>query len=176
MNFQLKTPGLPNLPFAVAAALVAVSFASPVHGEVVATPHVKAEVLLEKPSVAPGESFDVALRLRMKDGWHTYWKHPGDSGEPTDISWNLPPGFTAGAIQWPYPQKIHLAPRPTYFYEGDVMLLVPFKAASAAKLGTTARVTAYGYWMVCEKVCIPEEVKLALDVPIGTGSVSPSER
>lgn len=133
-----------------------------------------AELLLEKTSVAPGESFDVALRLRMKEGWHTYWKHPGDSGEPTDLTWKLPPGFTAGEIQWPYPQKISLAPLTTYGYEGEVVLLVPFKAAGDAKPGTTARVTADAYWMVCEKVCIPEEVTLALDVPIGAAPVSPS--
>src|SRR4028118_1106746 len=114
----MKTPGpLPALPMrrtprnlrgvAVAAVLAVASLAaSAVHGQVVSTPHVKAELLLEKPSVAPGESFDVALRMRMKDGWHTYWKHPGDSGEPTAISWKLPPGFTAGDIQWPYPEKI----------------------------------------------------------------------
>ncbi|HVS32085.1 MAG TPA: thioredoxin family protein [Thermoanaerobaculia bacterium] len=183
----MKTPGrLPELQIrptprhlralAVAAVLVVASFvASAVHGDVVSTPHVRAELLLEKPSVAPGESFDVALRLRMKDGWHTYWKHPGDSGEPTDISWNLPPGFTAGDIQWPYPQKISMAPLSTYGYEGEAMLLVPFNAATDAKPGTTARVTADAYWMVCEKICIPEEVTLALDVPIGEGPVVPSE-
>lgn len=173
MSFQLKK--LPKLQIGMAVFLAASFLASPAHGEVVATPHVRAELLLEKPSVAPGESFDVALRLRMKDGWHTYWKHPGDSGEPTDISWNLPPGFTAGDIQWPYPQKISLAPLTTYGYEGEVILLVPFKAASDAKPGTTARVTADAYWMVCEKVCIPEEVSLALDIPIGKGPVAPSE-
>lgn len=160
----------------IAAALLIASFAaSAVRAEAVSTPHVTAELLLEKPSVAPGESFDVGLRLRMKDGWHTYWKHPGDSGEPTAISWNLPPGFTAGEIQWPYPQKISLAPLTTYGYEGEAMLLVPFKAASDAKPGTSARVTAGVSWMVCEKICIPEEVTLALDIPIGEGPVVPSE-
>ncbi|HYH08721.1 MAG TPA: thioredoxin family protein [Thermoanaerobaculia bacterium] len=183
----MKTPGpLPNLQIlptprdlsavAVAVVLVVASFvASGAHAEAVSTPHVRAELLLEKPSVAPGESFDVGLRLRMKDGWHTYWKHPGDSGEPTAVNWNLPPGFTAGDLQWPYPQKISLAPLTTYGYEGEVMLLVPFKAASDAKPGTIARVTADAYWMVCEKICIPEEVKLALDVPIGASPVSPAE-
>ncbi|MEA2465861.1 MAG: hypothetical protein QOJ98_3608 [Acidobacteriota bacterium] len=149
--------------------------ASAVHGQAVSTPHVTAELLLEKPSVAPGESFDVALRLRMKDGWHTYWKHPGDSGEPTEVSWNLPPGFIVGDIQWPYPHKISMAPLTTYGYEGEVMLLVPFKAASDAKPGTTARVTADAHWMVCEKICIPEDVTLALDVPIGAGPVVPTQ-
>lgn len=113
--------------------------------------------------------------MRMKEGWHTYWKHPGDSGEPTDLTWNLPPGFTAGAIQWPYPHKISMAPLTTYGYEGEVMLLVPFKAASDAKPGTTVRATANAYWMVCEKTCIPEEVTLALDIPIAETPATPSE-
>jgi thiol:disulfide interchange protein/DsbC/DsbD-like thiol-disulfide interchange protein len=182
----VKTPArLPDLQsrpaprdlrtLAAAAVLAVASFvASAVHGQAVSTPHVTAELLLEKPAVAPGESFDVALRLRMKDGWHTYWKHPGDSGEPTDITWHLPPGFTAGDIQWPYPRKINMAPLTTYGYEGEVMLLVPFKAASDARPGTTARVTADVHWMVCEKICIPEDVTLALDVPIGKGHVAPT--
>ncbi|HEX8253450.1 MAG TPA: thioredoxin family protein [Thermoanaerobaculia bacterium] len=76
--------------------------------------------------------------------------------------------------QWPYPEKISLDPLTTYGYEGEVTLLVPFKAASDAKPGTTARVTADVYWMVCEKICIPEEVKLALDVPIGERPVAPN--
>ncbi|HEX8616905.1 MAG TPA: protein-disulfide reductase DsbD domain-containing protein [Thermoanaerobaculia bacterium] len=160
---------------AAAAVLLLASFVTfSIHGQAVSTPHVKAELLLEKASVAPGESFDVAVRLQMKEGWHTYWKHPGDSGEPTDVSWTLPAGFTAGEIQWPYPEKISLAPLTTYGYEGEVMLLVPFKAASDAKPRTTARVTANAYLMVCEKVCIPEEVTLALDVPIGESPVAPS--
>jgi thiol:disulfide interchange protein len=161
--------------FAAGAALIIASFvALPAQGEVVSTPHVQAELLLEKPSIAPGESFDVALRMRMKEGWHTYWKHPGDSGEATDVTWTLPPGFSAGDIQWPYPQKISLAPLTTYGYEGETMLLFPFKAASDAKPGTTARLTGNAYWMVCEKICIPEEVTLAVDVPIGNEPVAPS--
>lgn len=170
----MKTPGrrLPRF----AAVLLAASFAaSAAHGEAVSTPHVTAQLLLEKRAVAPGESFDVALELRMKDGWHTYWKHPGDSGEPTDVHWNLPPGFTAGDVRWPYPQKISMAPLTTYGYEREVMLLAPFKAAPDAKPGTTARVTADVHWMVCEKICIPEDVTLLLDIPIGDRPVGPSE-
>lgn len=177
----MKTPRLPDLQcrrtprnLRTAAIALLLALASAVHADVVSTPHVTAELLLEKPTVAPGEAFDVALRMRMKEGWHTYWKHPGDSGEPTDIRWNLPAGFTAGDIQWPYPQKISLAPLTTYGYEGEVLLLVPFQAATDAKPGTTARVTADVYWMVCEKVCIPEEVKLALDVPIGAAPAAPA--
>ena len=46
---------------------------------------------------SPGQTDDVALRLKMADGWHTYWQNPGDSGLPTTITWTLPAGVTRRA-------------------------------------------------------------------------------
>ena len=58
----------------------------------------------DHPAAAPGQSVWVALDLRIKPGWHTYWRTPGDSGLPTTIKWTLPDGVTAGDIQWPVPR------------------------------------------------------------------------
>src|SRR5690348_9511984 len=69
-----------------------------------ATDLVKAELVAEPPSVAPGATLWLDLHLATQAGWHTYWRNPGDAGEPTTIDWTLPPGFSAGAIQWPVPQ------------------------------------------------------------------------
>lgn len=139
----------------------------------VSTPHVTAELLLETSHVRPGEEFRVGLHLRMKEGWHTYWKYPGDSGEPTAIDWTLPQGFTAGPILWPQPQRISMEPLTTYGYEGEVLLLVPLRAPADAAAGTKAALTANVTWMVCEEICIPEEVTLALDVPVSGEPSSP---
>jgi len=49
-------------------------------GPTVATDNVKARLLSEVTSVAPGQTFNVALELDIRDGWHTYWRNPGDSG------------------------------------------------------------------------------------------------
>lgn len=146
--------------------LIASLAALPSVGGPVSTPHVTAELLLDRSHVRPGEEFRLGLHLRMKEGWHTYWKHPGDSGEATTIDWVLPNGFTAGPILWPQPQRISLKPLTTYGYEGDVLLLVPMRAPATAVAGSSAPIKANVYWMVCEKVCIPEEVTLQIDVPI----------
>jgi thiol:disulfide interchange protein/DsbC/DsbD-like thiol-disulfide interchange protein len=149
------------------------SLALPSAGEPVSTPHVTAELLLDRSHVRPGEEFRLGLHLRMKEGWHTYWKHPGDSGEATTIDWVLPDGFTARPILWPQPQRISLKPLTTYGYEGDVLLLVPMRAPATAVAGSKASMTANVYWMVCEKICIPEEVALKIDVPIAGEPSSP---
>src|SRR5215210_5687367 len=66
---------------------------------------VKAELIADTNAVVPGKPFTAGLLLRMVPGWHTYWQNSGDSGMPTRIEWQLPPGFKAGEIQWPLPEK-----------------------------------------------------------------------
>ncbi|HEX8433130.1 MAG TPA: protein-disulfide reductase DsbD domain-containing protein, partial [Longimicrobium sp.] len=153
--------------------LIASLAALPSVGAPVSTPHVTAELLLDRSHVRPREEFRVGLHLRMKEGWHTYWKHPGDSGEATTIDWVVPDGFTAGPILWPQPQRISLKPLTTYGYEGDVLLLTPMRAPAAAVAGSRASFKANVYWMVCEKICIPEEVTLSIDVPIAGAPPAP---
>ena len=78
------------LPAAVLAlaAFLAPAAAAPI----VKTDHVEAALVSERVSAEPGKPLTVGLRLRMIPHWHTYWKNPGDSGLPTRIQWELPPG------------------------------------------------------------------------------------
>ena len=68
----------------------------PAIGNPVTTDNVKARLVSEADSIAPGQSIWVALELDIRDGWHTYWRNPGDSGQATQIVWTLPPGITRG--------------------------------------------------------------------------------
>ena len=81
-----------------------------------AEPKVRVELLSEVASIAPGETFWVALRQEIAPGWHTYWMNPGDSGEPPRIEWALPTGFTAGEFVWPPPERIAVGPAMSYGY------------------------------------------------------------
>ncbi len=86
-------------------------------------PHVTAELIPEKTLVTSGQPFGIILHLHSDPDWHTYWINPGDAGLATTIKWTLPPGFTAGPIQWPTPEKHSMGPLMTYGYAGDVYLL-----------------------------------------------------
>ena len=98
--------------------LLAVGLASPtafaLSGNTVATDNVKARLVSEVAAVGSGQAFWVALELDIRDGWHTYWRNPGDSGEPTKLVWQLPPGFTAGDIVWTTPHRFEIAPLVNY--------------------------------------------------------------
>ncbi|HEY7512864.1 MAG TPA: protein-disulfide reductase DsbD domain-containing protein, partial [Vicinamibacteria bacterium] len=54
--------------------------------------HVQASLVSETESIQPGKPLQVAVRLQMDEGWHTYWKNPADSGLPTRMTWRLPEG------------------------------------------------------------------------------------
>jgi thiol:disulfide interchange protein DsbD len=75
-----------------------------------AQPKVQASLIPERAGVAPGGTVTVALNEVIRKEWHTYWVNPGDSGAPTTIKWHLPEGWTADAIQWPYPKRLPVGP------------------------------------------------------------------
>lgn len=135
----------------------------------VKTDHVEAELVAERVGLAPGSSFTVALRLKMIEHWHTYWKNPGDSGLPTKIAWQLPPGFEAGAIQWPHPKRLPTGPLTNFGYEGEVLLLTQLQAPAGLKPGEQVALNARADWLVCKDVCIPEHAQLSLTLPVTVG-------
>src|SRR5689334_17285528 len=110
----------------ITAAVLAVSGVA--HAQATAdTTQVKAELLLEQPAVAPGDTVTAGLDLKIIPHWHTYWRTPGDSGLPTTIKWTLPAGVSAGDIAWPLPQRIDVAGLMNFGYEDHVTLLTPLK-------------------------------------------------
>ena len=110
---------------------------------------VKATLLSETLSAEPGTTLWTALRLDIKPGWHTYWRNPGDAGLPTTIDWNLPPGFSAGDIEWPVPRRFVSGDAGNYGYEGSVDLLIPIRVPKDAPPGRDVAITAEAAWLVC---------------------------
>jgi thiol:disulfide interchange protein/DsbC/DsbD-like thiol-disulfide interchange protein len=139
--------------------------AFPLGGKVVASDNVKARIVSEVLSLGPGQSAWLALELDIRDGWHTYWRNPGDSGEATKLTWQLPPGFTAGDIVWTTPHSFEVAPLVNYGYAKHAVHLVQITAPNDLKAGSPIDLTAKASWLVCSDVCIPETADLKLQLP-----------
>ena len=116
--------------------------------------HTQATLILGADAAAPGSTVLVGVQLRMEPGWHTYWKNPGEAGEATSVKWQLPPGVTAGEIQWPSPQKLPPADITTYGYDHEVVLLVPLSLAKSVPEGPLT-LSAKVSWLECKESCIP---------------------
>lgn len=137
----------------------------------VSTPRVKATLLSSRDAVQPGERFQVALVQSIARGWHTYWQNPGDSGEATRIDWTLPAGMSAGEIQWPAPKAIRVEPLVNFGYEGTLVLPVEITVPAGAKPGDIVDLRANATWLVCEKICIPEEGSFTLQLPVAPAAI-----
>ena len=137
---------------------------------VVTTERVRAELMAHAPQGAEaGKTVWVGLQLAHQPEWHTYWKNSGDSGLPTQLTWTLPAGVTAGEIAWPVPTKIPLGTLLNYGYEGTVLLAVPLTIAPQFKpslLSSDLDIKLKALWLVCRKECIPEEGDFALKLPL----------
>ncbi|MDB6175580.1 MAG: dsbD [Chthoniobacteraceae bacterium] len=123
-------------------------------------------LIADTTAVVAGKPFTAGVRLKMKSGWHTYWQFGGSSGAPTRISWQLPEGFKASPIQWPLPTARVDEGELTYIYENDVLLLV--EITPPAQLPSTGSISlkANLHWLVCEKLCVPGEGDVSLDLPV----------
>ena len=136
----------------------------------VTTPYVRAELVAHAPQgVAPGQPLWLGLSITHQPEWHTYWKNSGDSGLPTELAWQLPPGLDAGEIAWPLPHKIPIGTLANYGYEGTVLLPVPVTVASTFEPGPLAQeatIHLRASWLVCRKECIPADGEFTLQLPI----------
>src|ERR1700734_1965123 len=104
-------------------------------GNTVTTDNVKARLISEADAIAPGQSIWVALEFDIRDGWHTYWRNPGDSGQATKLAWTLPAGLSAGDIVLTTPHRFEIAPLVNYGYAKHAMHLVKVTAAPDLKAG-----------------------------------------
>jgi thiol:disulfide interchange protein DsbD len=134
---------------------------------------VRAELVAEPAAVAPGEPFWVALRLNIREGWHVYWRNPGDSGEAVAVTWHLPPGYSAGPIAWPTPERIPVAHLVNFGYERETVLLTRIAPPAGAAAGASIDIKADASWLVCRKECIPGEASLSLAIPSAAPGVTP---
>jgi thiol:disulfide interchange protein DsbD len=139
------------------------------------TPHTKVALDVSDVAAKPGSTVIAAVHMKMDEGWHTYWKNPGDSGKATKITWTLPAGVTAGEIEWPVPEKLEDAGLITYIFKGETALIVPLTIAPNAAAGT-ATIKAKVSWLECEKECIPQNTTVQATLQIGSESKASSEQ
>lgn len=147
---------LPALLLSLAALLPATALAQ-----------VKASLVAAETAIVPGKPVQVALRLVHQPHWHTYWINPG-TGLVTEIKWSLPPGWTAGPIQWPAPHVIKdkTGTVTGNGFENDTFLPVTLTPPAGLTAGSTITFKASAEWLMCEDVCMPGNADVTLTLPV----------
>ena len=119
--------------------------------------------LLAGPPTSSGQ-IQLGVHFVLEKGWHIYWINPGDSGQPPEFHWQLPPGFTAGPIQWPHPERMQNGRMADYGYHDQTLLLVPLHAPQKhATISSDIALDAK--CLICREVCLPDHAQLHLNLP-----------
>jgi thiol:disulfide interchange protein DsbD len=135
-----------------------------------AAPKTHVRLLLSAESARPGDTIWAGLEMDMPPTWHTYWRNGGDAGEPIKIDWDLPPGVSAGEINWPIPAKLTEpagdTPIVTYVYTNKVVLLIPIALAKDLHPGPL-ELKAAARWMECSDICVFASNSVTVPLAIG---------
>lgn len=107
----------------------------------------------------------LVVTIDHEEGWHTYWKNPGDAGLPTKFNFSLnKKPLELDASEWPIPtQYIEAGDIVTVGYSGTQHFFF-----SDPKSALDAHIT----FLICKDICIPGEARLQL--PMGQQFVSSS--
>jgi len=138
---------------------------------------IAASLIPETSVVVPGQTVTLALMMRPSKGWHGYWKNPGDSGIETQIAWDMPAGFAAGAIQYPVPDRLIISGLMNYVYEGDYAQLIDVKVPAGLAPGTRLPIRARVDYLACTKeICVPETANVAVNLEAGSAPAAQTNR
>ena len=129
---------------------------------------IEASLIAERAVTTPGDSFNIGLYQVIPEGWHTYWRNPGDFGLPIELEWDVPDGVEIGEIHWPAPEELPLGDGAImdYGYHDEVVLALPVRVAEDFS-GDSLTFNVVAEWQVCEEVCVPETRELSLTVDVG---------
>ena len=138
-------------------------FTSPLWaGSIAKTPQLTVDLVAEPTPIISGKTVTLALRFNPVPGWHIYWENPGDSGLPPSVTWKLPAGWTAGPLQFPFPEKILLPPLVSYGYEQETLLLTTFTIPDYEKIPSSFLIEADVDWLACKETCLSGKAHLNL--------------
>lgn len=112
----------------------------------------------------------IGVLFRIEPGWHIYWKNSGDVAIPTKIQWHLPPGWEAGELKWPVPNKFYERSKlRTYGYHEEVLLFSDLTPpAIIPPSDQTVHFSADVSWLVCKDICVPGKSLVEFDRTFGT--------
>lgn len=140
-----------------------------------ASEHADIKFITEHSSIAAGGETTIGLHINLEEGWHVYWRNPGDSGIPVRIRWVNEPSFETSELKWPYPSTFREGHLVTYGYKDETLIMIPVSIPTGIRAGTLTAEARIEY-LVCKEICLPgfENHTVRLTIPRNNRTVRSS--
>lgn len=112
----------------------------------------------------------IAARIRLAQGWKTYWRAPGGNGIPPRIDWGASSNLSSSDIFWPAPGVYTVDGVRTIGFVDELVLPILLTPLDPTQPITLSGRLSFG---VCEDICVPVEADLSAVIEPGAeGSVA----
>ncbi len=139
------------------------------------TQNVTISLVANTTAIEPGKPFKVGADFKIADGWHIYYREPGDTGMPTNVDVKVPAGFKVVNVEWEQPTRFEENGFTTFGYTGKTTIAITVLPPDDLKPGDTINFTAKITWLACKDSCIPGSTNsdITLTVASPTSAASP---
>jgi DsbC/DsbD-like thiol-disulfide interchange protein len=120
---------------------------------------------------AGSSAIRAGIEIRLKPGWHTYWRYPGDAGVPPRFDFAGSVNVKAVNVLWPAPRRLLEEGLSVIGYVENVILplmVVPQSREQPVLLRLKAE------YALCEKLCLPAQASAQLVLGEGQSSWEPA--
>lgn len=129
--------------------------------------YVQIKLLSALEGTGQEKAFDAALEMQLAAGWHAYWRMPGDGGLAPVFDWSASENVENVAVEWPAPARFITEGLHSFGYENRAAFPL---AVELAAPGQAAKLSLKASIMVCEKICVPQDISVALEIPAGNST------
>ncbi len=137
-------------------------------------PPLQAELVSDSARVSSHSRVQVGLYITVPNGWHIYWKYPGEAGLAPKISFESTQEVSFEEHRWPVPKEFEQGPNiQGYGYENQVLFPT---VVHIGDLGAESlEVAVNAFFLKCSpKLCVPEQISKKLILPVGMKQDSPT--
>jgi phage pi2 protein 07 len=135
---------------------------------------VKPEVYVSLDPAARGSSFQIAVVMKIRTGFHVNAREKSEEYLiATDLKSELPAGFSGGEVVYPKGklEKFSFSKTPLNVYQDTVILRLPVTALADAPLGEQHIPLKLRYQACSTEICLPP-VTLPLDATVNVAAAA----
>lgn len=110
---------------------------------------------------APDGTRQAGLQIEPNSNWFTYWREPGDSGIPPQVTAAPGSTVTLSALNFPVPKRVDLGTIRDVGYDSPVVFPFTLSNANREEHNPLKLMAFIG---LCHNICIPFQAELTVDL------------
>ncbi len=127
--------------------------------------------LIAGSSKADDAVLRAGIEVKLRPGWKTYWRYPGDSGVPPHFDFSGSENLKKADVLYPAPNLFTDETGQSLGYKDTVIFPV---VVSPQQAGKPVRLRVKVDYAVCEKLCVPAEGRAELTLVTGDSKHNPA--